>query len=90
MGSFDKMRGQFFPAWSETWRNIWIPLADAKHSPEELFSELYRGFAPMPRRPREPDAPTIFTDGGALQLRTDIAERDAYEVALARYANCPL
>jgi hypothetical protein len=81
------MRGELLPALPETWRHIWVTLADGKNAPEELFSELYREFAPMPRRPKEPTTPTTFGDNGVLRLQTDIAARDAYEVALARYAD---
>jgi hypothetical protein len=36
------MRGEFLPVWSETWRDIWSPLARHADAPVDLFSELYR------------------------------------------------
>jgi hypothetical protein len=39
------MRGEFIGVWSETWRDIWIPLADREDTPNDLFCELYRELA---------------------------------------------
>ncbi len=36
------MRGEFLPVWSETWRDVWSPLAKHLDAPPDLFSELYR------------------------------------------------
>lgn len=36
------MRGEFIPVWPETWGAIWLPLAELKSSPPDLFCELYR------------------------------------------------
>ncbi len=40
------MRGELLPVWSETWRDIWTKLAKHPGAPVDLFSELYREFAP--------------------------------------------
>jgi hypothetical protein len=40
------MRGEFIGVWSETWREIWLPLADHEGVPEDIFCELYRALAP--------------------------------------------
>lgn len=45
------MRGEFVGVWSETWREIWLPLIDEPLSeseevvPEDIFCELYRELA---------------------------------------------
>jgi len=39
------MRGEFLGVWSETWREIWLPLVDQEDVPEDVFCELYREFA---------------------------------------------
>jgi len=40
------MRGEFLGVWSETWREIWLPLIDHEVVPEDIFCELYRALAP--------------------------------------------
>jgi hypothetical protein len=40
------MRGEFIAVWSETWREIWLPLVDREDIPEDIFCELYRELAP--------------------------------------------
>jgi hypothetical protein len=46
------MRGEFIGVWSETWREIWLPLVyqplgvDGESVPEDVFCELYRALAP--------------------------------------------
>lgn len=45
------MRGEFIGVWSETWREIWLPLIDQplgdndEGIPEDIFCELYRELA---------------------------------------------
>lgn len=39
------MRGEFIAVWSETWREIWLPLIDHDDVPEDIFCELYRELA---------------------------------------------
>src|SRR2546427_8427673 len=39
------MRGEFIGVWSETWREIWLPLIDHEGVPEDIFCELYRVLA---------------------------------------------
>lgn len=36
------MRGEFIGVWSETWREIWLPLIDQEGVPEDIFCEIYR------------------------------------------------
>ena len=36
--------------WSETWREIWLPLIDHEGVPEGIFWELYRAPAPAQAR----------------------------------------
>ena len=46
------MRGEYIGVWSETWREIWLPLIeqplteDDEGLPEDIFCELYRALAP--------------------------------------------
>lgn len=46
------MRGEFIGVWSETWREIWLPLIeqplgdDEEGVPDDIFCELYRALAP--------------------------------------------
>lgn len=40
------MRGEFIGVWSETWREIWLPLIEHEGVPEDIFCELYRALAP--------------------------------------------
>ena len=45
------MHGEFIGVWSETWREIWLPLIDEpldeseEGVPEDIFCELYRDLA---------------------------------------------
>jgi len=43
------MRGEFIGVWSETWREIWLPLIDQEGVPGDIFCELYRELAPTLR-----------------------------------------
>ena len=52
------MRGEFIGVWSETWREIWLPLIqqplaeDDEGVPDDIFCDLYRALAPaLSRRP---------------------------------------
>jgi len=39
------MRGEFIGVWSDTWREIWVPLIEHEDAPEDIFCELYRELA---------------------------------------------
>jgi hypothetical protein len=50
------MRGEFIGVWSETWREIWLPLVEQSLSNEEdipadIFCELYRELASAVKEP---------------------------------------
>jgi hypothetical protein len=51
------MRGEFVVVWSETWREIWLPLINeplgesGESVPEDIFCELYRVLAGDPKHP---------------------------------------
>ena len=45
------MRGEFLGVWSETWREIWLPLIDHQDVPEDIFCELFRELAKALRSP---------------------------------------
>ena len=70
------MRGEFIGVWSETWREIWLPLIDHEGVPEDLFCELYRELAAALRDPIG-DAAIALTVNDAILLR------EAFERALA-------
>lgn len=40
------MRGEFIGVWSDSWREIWLPLIDHEDIPEDIFCDLYRALAP--------------------------------------------
>lgn len=55
------MRGEFIGVWSETWREIWLPLIDHETVPEDIFCELYRELAPaLKARPSVEDLADII------------------------------
>jgi hypothetical protein len=45
------MRGEFIAAWSETWRDIWLPLIEQESVPHDIFCELYRELAKALKSP---------------------------------------
>jgi hypothetical protein len=46
------MRGELIGVWSETWREVWLPLIDQEDVPDDIFCELYRELAPaLKKRP---------------------------------------
>lgn len=51
------MRGEFIAVWSETWREVWLPLIEAPLEgrdeviAEDIFCELYRVLAGDPKKP---------------------------------------
>jgi hypothetical protein len=63
------VRGEFLGVWSETWREIWLPLIDHEDVPEDIFCELYRELAEAFRDPDGPKAVAGAVDD-AIQLRT--------------------
>lgn len=61
------MRGEFIGVWSETWREIWLPLIDQplgeddEGVPDDIFCELYRALAPsLATRPSVEDLADII------------------------------
>lgn len=68
------MRGEFLGVWSETWREIWLPLIDqpfgedGESLPEDIFCELYRELREALRKPTG-DAAVQFLLGDAIVLR---------------------
>lgn len=45
------MHGEFLDVWSETRREIWLPLIDHPYVPEDIFCELYRELAEALKSP---------------------------------------
>lgn len=56
------MRGEFIGVWSETWREIWLPLIEQplgdndESVPEDIFCELYRELAKALKTPPSVEA----------------------------------
>ena len=77
------MRGELIGVWSETWREIWLPLIDqplgedGESLPEDIFCELYRDLCKRLRKPTG-DAAVHFLLGDAIGLR------EAFEGAAQR------
>jgi hypothetical protein len=71
------MRGEFIGVWSETWREIWLPLIDHEDVPEDIFCELYRELA----RALE-DKPTV--EALADIIDDPVQSRDAFEKTSAK------
>ena len=52
------MRGEFLGVWSETWREIWLPLVEQplgetdEGVPEDVLCDLYRELAKALKSPR--------------------------------------
>ena len=78
------MRGEFIGIWSETWREIWLPLIDQSPgddygaAPDDVFCELYRTLAGDPKRPgalRE----TPSVENLADILDDPVQSREAFE-----------
>lgn len=76
------MRGELIGVWSETWREIWLPLIDQplgegdEGVPEDVFCELYRALAPaLLPRPSVEDLADIIDD--------PVQSREAFEATTA-------
>lgn len=66
------MRGEFMGVWSETWREIWLPLIDHDDVPEDIFCELYRALAPTLRNQPSVEALADIIDN-------PVQSREAFE-----------
>lgn len=76
------MRGEFVGVWSETWREIWVPLIDRpivendEGFREDIFCELYRELAKAFKAPPSVEALADIID-------SPIQSREAFEHARA-------
>jgi hypothetical protein len=75
------MRGEIIGVWSETWREIWTPMAKHRQYGEDFLADLYREIAPPPAQPTEPVYTGQFNEEGALFLPEDLAAQANYEAA---------
>lgn len=66
------MRGEFIGVWSETWCGICPPLIDRDRVPEDIFCELYRELARVPK-----DKPSVETLWDIID--TPVQSRVAFE-----------
>src|SRR6266850_2436311 len=70
------MRGEFIGVWSETWREIWLPLTDHEDVPDDIFCELFRVLAPALRKRPSVEALADIIDN-------PVHSREAFEKASA-------
>jgi hypothetical protein len=70
------MRGEFMGVWSETWREIWLPLIDHEGVAEDIFCELYRELARALR-----DKPSV--EALADIIDNPVQSRKAFETTVA-------
>jgi hypothetical protein len=74
------MRGEFIGVWSETWREIWLPMIDQEGIPEDIFCELYRALAPALRSQPSVEALADIIDN-PVQSREAFEKTGANEFA---------
>ena len=74
------MRGEFIGVWSETWREIWLPLIDHEGVPEDIFCELYRALAPALKSQPSVEALADIIDN-PMQSREAFEKTDANDFA---------
>lgn len=74
------MRGEFIGVWSETWREIWLPLIDHEGVPEDIFCELYRVLAPALRQQPSVEALADVIDN-PVQSREAFDKTSAHDFA---------
>lgn len=66
------MRGELIGVWSDTWREIWLPLMEHEDVPDDVFCDLYRELAKTLKSPPKVEA---LADIIASPLKS----RDAFE-----------
>lgn len=66
------MRGEFIGVWTETWREIWLPLIAQENVPQDVFCELYRELSPALK-----DPPTV--EALADIIDNSLQSREAFE-----------
>lgn len=66
------MRGEFIGVWSESWREIWLPLAEQGDVPRDIFCELYRALTPALKRQPSVEALADIIDN-------PVQSREAFE-----------
>jgi hypothetical protein len=71
------MRGEFMGVWSETWREIWLPMVDREDVPEDIFCELYRELAPALK-----ERPSVEALAGIID--NPMQSREAFERTSAK------
>lgn len=80
------MRGEFIGVWSETWREIWLPLIDeplgqnGEGIPEDIFCELYRELAKALKTPPSVESLADIIDN-PLQSREAFEKTAATDIA---------
>lgn len=70
------MRGEFIGVWSETWREIWIPLIDTDGVPDDIFCELYWELSKALKEPSSASAIPLILDDAILR-------REVFDQSLA-------
>ncbi len=76
------MRGEFIGVWTETWREIWLPLIEQplgeedEGLPEDIFCEMYRALAPAL-------SPSPSVEDLADIIDNPVQSREAFEAITA-------
>lgn len=76
------MRGEFIGVWSETWREIWLPLIEQplddgeELAPDDTFCELYRTLAPAMAKP-------LSVEALASIIGNPVLSREAFKASSA-------
>lgn len=74
------MRGEFIGVWSESWREIWMPLTNHEDVPEDVFCELYRELAQaLKAKPSVEDLADIIDN--PIQSREAFEKTSAGDIA---------
>ena len=82
------MRGEFIGVWSETWREIWEPLASQEGAPDDIFCEIYRELSTALKEKPKPEALADVIDDPSQSreaLQAIRAEQLAGERALMEF-----
>jgi hypothetical protein len=74
------MRGEFLRVWSDTWREIWSPLAELDEAPDDVFVELYQKLV-LAFTELTPEAAQTLVIKDAI-LRKEIFSRSLLECGL--------
>ncbi len=82
------MYGEFIGVWPETWKAIWLPLAESDAAPTDMFCELYRELATAFATPLSVESLADVIDNQELSWKAFESSQNAKfsnEAALVRF-----